>query len=250
MHEALALYHTTGGFDPRAVYDRAGARPEPEIEAEMERLMGAYVAHDQAYSILGEDERTTVLAAEWPFVVSIPTPTGWRSNYQLIGWVDLVVRMGNGDIWVWDHKTGKSFPSAPGIAMDAQLTSYAWALHRLGLPVAGVGLNLIKTTKQPEVMRLRLPKMNAELDHWGEILYARCRSLPPPRVDWERQPRHPSRDCSWDCEYLTLCQLDVEGSVDAYLSVRSTDYEVHDRSRGERDLSLYSRTVPLEWKGR
>jgi hypothetical protein len=148
--------------------------------------------------------------------------------------------------WIWDHKTGKSFPSRPSLTMDSQLSMYSWVLHRWGFPSNGVTLNLLKTTKEPQFARLRLLKSSEEIRHWGEVLYHDCRTLPSKGERWQELQRNPNINCSWDCEYLDLCRMDMEGEKDAFRDLASMEYNVGSSSRPQQRLHL---KAPKEWGG-
>jgi len=184
-----------------------------------------------------------VLATEWPFVVSVPTPQGVRSNFRLLGWIDLIVRNARGDIEVMDHKTGKSFPrSGTELSMDAQLLTYLWALRLMGVDVSVGRLNLIRLTKETQFNRIDMLYTTERLDRWGENIYKICRSLPAPSATMDDLARSVTRTCYWDCPYYDICLLDLSG--DDIVPLISSGFQI---SESRRTLSSYNRSVPASW---
>lgn len=243
LHDALAYWYSTHTLDWQAVRGMARNEIEPEVELEAQRIMEAYVAH------YGDEADVETLAVEWPFTVPVRTPGGYPANYRLIGWVDRITRDHQG-IWLWDHKSGKSFVEVPVVTLDYQLTTYAWALRQMGAPVVGVVLNLVATTKEPKFRRDRILKLPRELDNWGRVLYSTCRDIPPPRLPWSDLPRSPMpRNCGWDCDFYELCRLDVEGQTDAFNDLAEVEYKkkVFDGDN-VKYLKQYNKRIPAEWR--
>lgn len=232
----------------RAITKRGNPPPTVEDEEKAQAMMEAY-AEEYVADLKGA-RALKILAVEWPFRTRMLTRDGGFSNYELIGVIDLIVRDDRGYIWPWDHKTATSFPAAPHIALDAQMATYSWGLMRLGVPIGGVVMNLLKKTKTPQFERHRIIKMPPELESWGRNLYETALQIPydihapPPQ---EELPRTPDKRCAWDCPLAKPCLLDLEQEFEAYNHVLETDFV---RRKGGRDrgwLKKYNTKVPKAW---
>jgi len=232
LHEGLASYYT-------------GKYPDfKSVDSEEDRNLCRGVMRSYVEKWADSDSHMyEVLAAEWPFVVSVPTPQGVRSNFRMLGWIDLVVRNHRGEIEVMDHKSGKSFPrSGTELSMDAQLLTYLWALRVLGVKADTGHINLLRLTKQPKFDRLDMLYTADRLGRWGENLYKVCRSLPAPSTTMDDLPRSVTRSCYWDCPYYDICLLDLSG--DDIAPLLSSGFQM---SESRRTLSAYNRSVPDGW---
>jgi len=75
------------------------------------------------------------------------------------GRIDLIVEDIYGDLWIWDHKTCKTFGDWSKLQLDTQVGSYIWALKQLvpnlNKHVRGVIYNGLKKAvpKAPEVLQ-------------------------------------------------------------------------------------------------
>lgn len=112
-----------------------------------------------------EDKRFTVIDAELDEMIELPNGL----SFQFI--IDLIVEdKVSGRVWLWDHKTLKSFMEDEYMMMETQLTRYHWcAEHHLGIKnLAGVMFNEIRT-KTPAVPELtqsgRLSKRKIDTDY-------------------------------------------------------------------------------------
>lgn len=80
-------------------------------------------------SILDRYERFATTHDDWE-VVSLEKPLRALLPYSLdlflVGTPDLIVRRGDGRLWIIDHKTFASFVDESDIELDDQLTSYLW----------------------------------------------------------------------------------------------------------------------------
>lgn len=112
-----------------------------------------------------EDKRFVVVDAELDELVQLPNGL----EFQFI--IDLIVEDKlNGRVWLWDHKTLKSFMEDEYMMMETQLTRYHWCAEKyLGIKnLAGVMFNEIRT-KTPSVPELtqtgRLSKRKIDTDY-------------------------------------------------------------------------------------
>lgn len=119
--------------------------PFPEI---VERIMKSYVFYNR------EDEWEPI-AIEQEFEVDTPLVIGGK-RLKLKGIIDLIVKDGDGLLWVVDHKTAGTIPAPTSFhAMDPQLMLYPWAAKKAwGWDVAGIYYNYVKS-RPPS-----LPKIN------------------------------------------------------------------------------------------
>lgn len=214
--------------------------------ADLDQARALLLAYHQRYAEMDLLSDMTIQAIEYGFRVPIPTPAGTASHFRLVGYIDLLTRDRDGQLWIWDHKTGRSFPTRPSLTMDAQLSSYSFVLQRWGMPAPGVRLNLLKTTKEPQFSRLDLRKREEEINHWGEVLYYDCRTLPLDGADWRTLQRNPNINCAWDCEYLDLCRLDMEGERNAFHDLVSMEYTSGSQRRASGVLHV---KPPQNWQG-
>lgn len=246
IHDGLAVHHEDPKLkkklDWQVICKGADPVPDGEILQDAAWLVDLYREH------YGE-ETFTVLATEWPFAVPVKTPKKSRSNYLLIGWIDLISVDSKGRLWIWDHKSGKSFPSVIELAQDFQLSTYAWALREMGAEIGGVTLNLLRTTKKTKKERFvrdPIPKTDAELDQWGYGLYRRCREIPPPKAQWLELAKHTGKDCSW-CRAYELCHFHQTGQFGAMKDLLEAEYQRKKPRGGRGWLRQYHRKLPVAW---
>lgn len=114
-----------------------------DLPAETKRIMLAYERRWRK-----EDQRFTAIDSEVDEILTLPN--GLRFNFI----IDLIVEDERGGLWLWDHKTVKSFMDEDFMLLDAQLARYFWAAEKMGYtPLRGVMFNEIRT-KPPAVPQL------------------------------------------------------------------------------------------------
>lgn len=230
MHEILREGYLSGNMViPQSIQDG-------DIVKELMRIVEGYRGQ------LAEDlAMIEPLATEFPFIAAIPTNTGSRSNYELIGWVDLIARERmTGSLQIWDHKTTKRKPSGPFV--DYQLSLYAWAMHRLGLTADTTVLNCIKRTKAIEVDRFTYFKEPKELEAWGSAIYQVCRMRPTPKASIREISKTHDDRCGWDCDYREVCRFHAEGRFDVVDEIVKSDFA----KKAPRTLANYQRKLPAQ----
>jgi len=235
-HHYLQNAYRTGNLDAAANWP-----PEvsDEVRSNLRRIMALYRPQFEADLAVHR-----VLGTEYRFAVTLPTPQGTRSNYRLIGRVDMVTKNRiTGGIWVWDHKFTSSFRKSS--FSDYQGGVYAWALARMGLPVQVVAVNHIRTkpSKSKLVRRDTYLKTATEYAAWGDFLYWQCRALPSMRTPHQQLARALDDRCSWDCEYAEICRLTLEGRLLEAREVIHNDFYV----RPPRGVSQYQTKLPAAW---
>lgn len=144
-----------------------------DLPAECERIMTSYIAHWAR-----EDEGLHIVDSELNEIV--PLPNGDEFNFI----IDLVVEESDGGLWLWDHKTVKSFMPADFTLMDAQLARYFWAAEAMGYkPLRGVMFNEIitKPPTPPEMLKSgRLTeRQNLQCDVYTYLATVRAYGLQP-----------------------------------------------------------------------
>lgn len=111
-----------------------------DLPAECARIMQSYLRTYEA-----EDRRYRVVDTELNEVITLP------SGLEIVVVIDLIMEDPRGGLWVWDHKTRKSFSDRDIIVMDPQLSDYYGALQIMGYNnLRGVVVNEIRT-KAPAV---------------------------------------------------------------------------------------------------
>lgn len=135
-------------------------------------MLAGYVAHWR-----GKDD-FEVLHVELPFRVPLVTPAGKASRiFDLVGRIDMIVRMPDGSIWVFEHKTvGVKDPQyLRRLDTDFQIRAYVWAGSRfLGVPIRGVVYNVLraKLPVEPEVLKNGTISKRANIDTTLEVFEA------------------------------------------------------------------------------
>lgn len=115
-----------------------------DLPGECRRIMLAYLRHYRQ-----EDKRYRVIDSEVDEILTLPN--GLEFNFI----IDLIVEdVIDGGLWLWDHKTLKSFMDSDFMLIDAQLARYFWCAEKMGYtPLRGVMFNEIRT-KAPAIPQL------------------------------------------------------------------------------------------------
>ena len=151
LHDMLMEYYDGEGWEAaHAKYtDEFMSMFEEEREeygdlpGETERIMRSYIRHYEK-----RDKKLRIVDSELDEILTLPS--GDRFNFI----IDLVVEEPDGGLWLWDHKTVKSFMDPDFMLLDTQLTRYFWCAEYMGYkPLRGVMFNEIRT-KAPTVPRV------------------------------------------------------------------------------------------------
>ncbi len=231
-----------------------------DLPAETERIMKSYFQHWHK-----EDKGWKVVETEMDQMVELPNGDMFRFI------IDLVAEESDGGIWLWDHKTVKSFMPESFMLIDTQLARYFWCARKLGIKnLRGVMFNEVITQAptlpdvlqsgglskrknircdvytyyryilekglNPEGYKDILGHLKAQSDRWFRrtrlprdedlmkqmIKEAIWTSKDIKRaVKEERFPRNAEKGCSWGCDYLDPCTIELMGGdVDAVLDMR------------------------------
>ena len=116
-----------------------------DLPAETARIMKSYLRHWRK-----KDREYHTVDTELNEVITM------RNGVEFNFIIDRIVEDELGGLWLWDHKTVKSFMDADFMLLDAQLARYFWAAEQMGyVPLKGVVFNEIRTKPPviPEVLQ-------------------------------------------------------------------------------------------------
>jgi len=115
-----------------------------DLPGETARIMRSYLRRWKR-----EDQDYHVIDSEVDEILTLPN--GDEFNFI----IDLIVEDDMG-LWLWDHKTVKSFMDPDFMLIDSQLARYFWGAEKMGYtPLQGVMFNEIRTKPPhiPEVLK-------------------------------------------------------------------------------------------------
>jgi hypothetical protein len=252
VHRALERYYVadiTRRVDPRDALERVivedwtaltdaysadGVPPELEVlfkkQNDLERAMvEGYV---EWLTETGADSDLQVIAPEAYIEMDLhlpSTPYGERPLVKLVGRLDVRVRRGhNGQPMFMDHKTvGDLSTPARTLSLDEQMLMYMLleSNQQVDVTIGGALYNMLRRVKRtgsakpPFFQRIEVHHSIVELDSFLMRTIGKVNDI----VDVERQltqggnpltlvyPR-PTRDCSWKCQFLQVCNMVDDGS--------------------------------------
>ena len=187
----------------------------------------------------GADQNLEVIAAEEHLESPIVTELG---TVTAVGKIDLRVRdTATGSDYFLDHKTVQEFTTpTKSLHMDEQLKMYHWLLRQKGQRVDGAIYNMLRkvkrgpTSKPPFYERMVIQHSPQEIDSFytrlcGEVEdILRTTEALNNGGDHQRYAYpHPTRDCSWDCEFYPVCPL-MDRPQDSPEDVMQYLYETYD----------------------
>lgn len=259
VHIALRQYYVLGGDEGRAAA-RASllelhrmeceARPDyiEEINSEHTLAMRVVEGYFEWLEETGSDADLEILSAEHK--VTTPSPV---EGVLLVGKLDVSVRkISTGDEGFIDHKTvGSLTTPLKTLQLDEQFRMYAlmYILRHRAMETGGVNfphprfqiynmLRKVKRTAQakpPFYGRYEVYISDAELRAFWERLHGEIVLIMHTEAQLIAHPeRHrgmafptPSRDCSWDCEFLAVCPMFDNDDADPehVLSERYTNWD-------------------------
>lgn len=126
MKHVLKAFHDSVGSNVGRIYTEGGeVDAEEVVDAKElgEAMLTGYVEH------YGGDKEWEVLHTEQPFQINVPHPT--KPNRTLVvyagTWDALMRNRSTGELWLWDHKTRKSFlKDYSWLDLNDQAGSYIW----------------------------------------------------------------------------------------------------------------------------
>lgn len=114
-----------------------------DLPGECHRIFTSYLMHWAR-----QDKHLRVVDSELDEEVELPN--GERFNFI----IDLIVEEPDGGLWLWDHKTHKTFAPEGFMLIDAQLARYFWAAEKMGYrPLRGILFNEL-ITQAPTVPKM------------------------------------------------------------------------------------------------
>jgi hypothetical protein len=123
-----------------------------DLPGECQRIFTSYLMNYKQ-----EDESSRTVDSEMNEILVLPN--GDEFNFI----IDRVVEERDGGLWLWDHKTVKSFMDEDFMLLDAQLARYFWAAEKMGYtPLRGVLFNEI-ITKPPTLPEFLVPSQRLSM---------------------------------------------------------------------------------------
>lgn len=224
VHKGLQAYYLHQ--DPLAAIalDRL-ATPQAAIDPELGKMYDLARIMVEGYiewqADNGYDQSWEVLAVEQQLELPIGTIEG--DQVTLTGQLDLLVRDGNGDVYVIDDKTCATFDKYTfNIQMSEQLLFYDMLVRRtMNTEPAGAIYNMLKrvkrtgTAKPPffrrEVVRFNsTQRTNYETQVLGivaDMVRADQAVEADPDAHQSAMYPNPTGDCQWDCSFLAVCPM-------------------------------------------
>lgn len=227
VHAGLEDYYTrqmTGSHNARYCELKATADPaQEELAAIMLRGYVEWVEQtgaDAGLTIVGVEDQVTV---RWPSLIHGHT-------VDVTGKADLIVVDAFGLDRLLDHKTVQNLNDPQPPQDDQRMTYAVLKMIRDGRTYAGASHNKLRKVKRTgsakppfygrDEIHFTERQLNSHMLHMeailNEMVYTQLllRSAEPGTADnlehallWP----NPTRDCSWRCEFRTLCQLRDDG---------------------------------------
>lgn len=162
----------------------------------------------------GLDQEWEILGVEESLEAWLPTHTGSRSSFKLVGTIDLVVRdySAGGGIWIVDHKTCRNLPKDKDLDMEDQTALYTYLKRTGGIDIRGAIYNHARTwqLKRPMGMEERFSRSLTvrtprELRTMVAEAYDAFRDAYRNRRGVDAR-RHPDGErCGWKCNLTEPC---------------------------------------------
>jgi hypothetical protein len=210
--------------------------------------------------LYGNDPAWEVIAPEQTFQIEIPTRSGNGTLVNYCGTFDLVYRdLTDDTIWLGEHKTGKQI-SISHLSLDDQAGGY-WAIAskilrhkgvlRKGDVIAGIMYNFLKKAKPdvrpknaqgqalnkdgsvsknqptPLFLRHKVDRTRGERATQLRRIQSEATWMRAARKNPELIIKTPTRDCSWDCSFFDMCELQEKGGAD-WMEYRDAMYTMQD----------------------
>jgi len=172
-----------------------------------------------------DNDSFTVEKTEFKFEIDI-------AGIPVIGYIDGIVKIKD-MTWILEHKFLKQV-STGHLDVDAQISLYMLASHKIGLNPYGVLYNIVRMTKggkaaNEPVERIRLFRNIEGLEYIENEI---TKQLGEMRDFHENVPnvgymiyRTPVRECAWDCSFFPVCQsINDCGDADIILESFERDF--------------------------
>lgn len=124
--KVLEAFHASVGANVGRIYTEGGTVDDDEVVDAKdlgEAMLRGYIDHYRG------DDDWEVIHTEQPFQINVPHPTkAGRFIVVYAGtWDALMRKRSTGELWLWDHKTRKSFPKDwSWLEINDQAGSYLW----------------------------------------------------------------------------------------------------------------------------
>lgn len=153
----------------------------------------------------------------------------------LVGYVDGILSDAN-RFWLLENKFQKR-ASVRNLDMDAQVTLYLMAMSNLRNDIDGVLYNAVRigdtkiAVKEPCLRSKIYRSKNGFNTVAGEIV---AQALEMVRFEQEEQApyRNPTRDCSWDCPFYSVCLSMLDDGIESEELLRASCNN-NDEEQGE-----------------
>jgi len=198
-HVALASHYK--GEPANKCLDKARGILAKEAMLEDWKLMERVISRYLEWSKTG-DEGWEIQDVETRFTIRLGEDT-------VIGYIDLLIKDGNGLFWVVDHKFSKTARS-PSI-LDPQTMLYQYAVQKLrGLAIEGAIYNVVRVReggvaeKEP-VKRTQLRRSSGGMAVFEREIQLQMNQMNSFHQDPMWKYRNPTDACGWDCDYYKVC---------------------------------------------
>ena len=247
VHAGVASYYTNGGF--LAVLENERARLieaeawTPEWGAALEYASIMLEGYVQWVAETGADVGEETVAVE----ERLEATFGVAHDEEVIvtGKLDRLVRdTMTGELILEDTKTVQTL-TPPPLEVDDQLLTYCWLAEANGYgTVTRIRHNMLRKVKRgpravpPFYGRVEVPvndyqRASHEMHMQGTLLALVESTLRRERGESHHRtnPPNPTRDCSWDCDFLPVCPMlddgsDWEGVLEAMYEPRTEEDDV------------------------
>jgi CRISPR/Cas system-associated exonuclease Cas4 (RecB family) len=228
VHEALAKYmtdklgapnddiYTPEYFD--ALAEEMGKKYDSLLT--MDKLIEAKTLITN-YGMYRQDRRWVVRAVEKQLQAAIP-----KTRVRLTGRIDGLV-IYDGQWWIVDHKTVRSYATPFKLDTDDQVTAYVWLARQAKINVQGVIYNEIGKRKYPPLVNVSyVTRTSRQLEYFEECLIEEARDMTS-----KNTRVYPSfgEHCGW-CQMRSLCLCRADkGNVDL---LKEHYYQVKEKNDG------------------
>ncbi len=225
VHRALAAYYSTGSLAAALeayeawLQEEASKAPDESV-LEGPRDLGTVLVRAYAEFASKHDD-FSVVSVEQPFSVPVLCPDDFSHMHvggvpvYYEGTFDAVVRNHYGKLWLMEHKTASSFPTAQELKLNLQVSFYLLAAQQVYEdPPVGVVYNVIRKVhparaRGPVVKRELVSRSTEELKRTVGYLFRTIRRI----LTDEHYDPVPGYHCGWKCPYWEPC-LCLQDGVD------------------------------------
>lgn len=213
IHELLAVWYREQ--DERCVDEAIEKWLETantETFALQSAAHAAWLVKEYIQKFAPSHDRFEIISVEEHFEIPLVTPKG--REYHLQGYTDLVTRQ-EGQIWLWDHKSGAKFWNPTEVMMDSQMPLYAAAMRAQGRDVFGIVINMLNTYDYKDKSKATPDKLfRRELTYRTpeelNAILLNAGMMVDEIIDGPEIRRSLRKDCSF-CQFQEPCLLSLKG---------------------------------------